>query len=66
MVCKANATARGVITLNCHIIGEQPARFSPGLIMMAFACSTLIGVGFGFGPARNTARLDPIEALARD
>ncbi|MDR0212197.1 MAG: MacB family efflux pump subunit [Pseudomonas putida] len=40
--------------------------FSPGSIVMAFACSTLIGVLFGFVPARNAARLDPIEALARD
>ena len=32
----------------------------------AFACSTLIGVAFGFLPARNAAQLDPVEALARE
>jgi macrolide transport system ATP-binding/permease protein len=27
---------------------------------------TLIGVGFGYVPARNAARLDPVDALARE
>ncbi|SFB57458.1 macrolide transport system ATP-binding/permease protein [Rhizobium sp. NFR07] len=40
--------------------------FSLGSIIVAFACSTLIGIVFGFLPARNAAKLDPIEALARD
>jgi macrolide transport system ATP-binding/permease protein len=40
--------------------------FSIGSIVTAFLCSTLIGVVFGFIPARNAARLDPIDALARD
>ena len=40
--------------------------FSSGSIIVAFACSTLIGIVFGFLPARNAAKLDPIEALARD
>jgi macrolide transport system ATP-binding/permease protein len=40
--------------------------FSGGSIIVAFACSTLIGIVFGFLPARNAANLEPIEALARD
>ncbi|SAI65653.1 macrolide-specific ABC-type efflux carrier [Bordetella ansorpii] len=40
--------------------------FSPLSIIAAFACSTLIGVAFGFLPARNAARLDPVDALARE
>jgi macrolide transport system ATP-binding/permease protein len=41
-------------------------QFSLMSIVSAFFCSTLIGVIFGFLPARNAARLDPIEALARE
>ena len=41
-------------------------KFSVLSIFSAFVCSTLIGVIFGFLPARNAARLDPVEALARD
>ncbi|MFZ2754461.1 MAG: MacB family efflux pump subunit [Lysobacteraceae bacterium] len=32
----------------------------------AFACSTLVGVVFGFLPARKAARMNPVEALARE
>jgi macrolide transport system ATP-binding/permease protein len=41
-------------------------QFSLMSIVSAFFCSTMIGVIFGFLPARNAARLDPIEALARE
>lgn len=40
--------------------------YSPASIVAAFLCSTLIGVAFGFLPARNASRLDPVVALARD
>ena len=35
-------------------------------VAAAFGCSTAIGVAFGFLPARHAARLDPVEALARE
>lgn len=35
-------------------------------ILLAFSFSVLIGLGFGFFPARNAARLHPTEALARE
>ena len=40
--------------------------FSPLALLTAFICSTLTGVLFGWLPARNAARLDPVDALARE
>ena len=40
--------------------------YSATSIVSAFVCSTLIGIVFGFLPARNAAKLDPVDALARD
>ncbi|HEF8773515.1 macrolide ABC transporter ATP-binding protein/permease MacB [Providencia manganoxydans] len=40
--------------------------FQPIALISAFICSTAIGVIFGFLPARSAARLNPIDALARE
>jgi len=40
--------------------------YSGTSIVAAFACSTLIGVVFGWLPARGAAQLDPVDALARE
>jgi len=40
--------------------------YSPASIVAAFLCSSLIGVVFGYLPARNASRLDPVVALSRD
>ncbi|MCU4178166.1 MacB family efflux pump subunit [Bosea sp. BH3] len=40
--------------------------YSGEAFAVAIACSTLIGLTFGFLPARNAAKLDPVTALARD
>lgn len=39
--------------------------FSPVALLTAFLCSTFTGILFGWLPARNAARLDPVDALAR-
>ena len=39
--------------------------YSSASMVAAFTCSTLIGV-VRLLPARNAARLDPVEALARE
>ena len=46
--------------------GDFRLIYSASSIFGAFACSTLIGVVFGFLPARSAARLDPVTALARE
>jgi len=48
------------------LVGSVTMIYSTTSIVAAFVCSTLIGVIFGFLPARNAARLDPVEALARE
>ncbi len=56
-------------------IGQLITHFAGGMFQMvysttsivaAFVCSSLIGIVFGFIPARNAARLNPVDALSRE
>ncbi|KVN32237.1 macrolide transporter [Burkholderia pyrrocinia] len=60
------ALSFGVSILFSLFVEQWKMVFSAGAIVSAFLCSTLTGVVFGYMPARNASRLDPIDALARD
>jgi putative ABC transport system permease protein len=45
---------------------EVPLRVQPSVVVVSFFFSALVGVLFGFLPARRAARLHPIEALRHE
>ncbi|OTA21634.1 hypothetical protein Xbed_00383 [Xenorhabdus beddingii] len=71
MVCLMGGILGITLSYSLSLIGQLILPkwnfvYNPVAFVIAFGCSTAIGVIFGFLPARNAARLDPIEALARE
>lgn len=57
----------GIGQLITHFAGGTfQMAYSTTSIVAAFICSSLIGIMFGFIPARNAARLNPVDALSRE
>lgn len=47
-----------------HLSSPIPYAFSPVSLLAALSVSTLTGIGFGYFPASQAARLDPVDALS--
>ncbi|WP_165699930.1 MacB family efflux pump subunit [Chimaeribacter arupi] len=71
LVCLLGGIIGVLLSLGIGVLFSQfnsPFRmiYSPFSIVAAFVCSSLIGILFGFFPARRAARMDPIHALERE
>lgn len=70
LVCLIGGILGILAALGFHLLFDRFATSftmiqSPGAMVAALVSSTLIGVTFGFLPARNAARMDPVAALSR-
>ncbi|MGN6152958.1 MAG: ABC transporter permease, partial [Lysobacteraceae bacterium] len=71
MICLVGGAIGVVIALLATLVFNQlfdSFKIHISLLSLAgaFSCSTAVGVVFGFLPARNAARMHPVEALTRE
>ena len=59
-------TSAGIGLLFNSFIQDFPMSFSGASIVLAITCSTLIGIIFGYMPARRASTLNPVDALAQE
>jgi len=60
------ALALGAGLVFSVFVTEWRMVFAPASFVLAFGCAMLMGLVFGFLPARRAADLDPVAALARE
>ena len=56
-------TIGGSAALAMSIWGNWPIALSPNLVLIALVSAGLVGVFFGYYPARRASRMNPIDAL---
>ncbi|WP_434461018.1 MacB family efflux pump subunit [Serratia plymuthica] len=71
LVCLLGGALGVLLSLGIGVLFSQFSSnftmiYSGASIVVAFVCSTLIGVIFGFFPAKRAAGMDPIHALERE
>ncbi|MDO5685809.1 MAG: MacB family efflux pump subunit [Neisseria sp.] len=71
LICLIGGTAGillgwGVGEMLTQVSKDVTLVFSPMSMVGAFVTATVIGIAFGFLPARNAANLDPVVALTRE
>lgn len=52
-----------ILSVGLSMLMNIPYLFDPGITLIAFIFSALVGVVFGYFPARRAAQLNPIDAL---
>ena len=63
LVSRGRAAARAHRVDALAPVPRVPFIFDPQINLLAFALSAMIGVVFGYFPARRAAALNPIDAL---
>jgi putative ABC transport system permease protein len=53
----------GGAALAMSLFGNWPIALSPALVLIALASAGLVGIFFGYYPARRAAQMNPIDAL---
>jgi putative ABC transport system permease protein len=54
------------LSLSIASATELPFVFDPFINVLSFVISAMIGIIFGYFPARRASKLDPIEALRHE